>query len=318
VDTTLSPVAAPDAALRARLLAASRSFGAIGTRGNSMPSLLSALYRADADPAEVGRLIGSEPALAARVLRVANSAYYGAPRAIASIDRAVLLLGFDAVRGIAAAACLESAWPRQGGTGSAATAMLTHSVATALAAESVALEYAPALAGEAFVAGLLHDVGVVLQARMNPAGFARFVEWHDGALETAAAAVADAELGACEARELGYGEVVDAERRLIGVEHGVAAGVVFADWLLPPALVDVARHHHAPEGAPPASRSLVACVHVADRIATGCRLGASHDGGPHAGSPEVAALLGVDDAVVERVGRRLTETVPLLCHALVA
>jgi hypothetical protein len=91
----------PDAAA---ILKAAAAGGIIGTEGGNAPRFLAVLCDPDVSADEVTELVGHDPALTLRVLRVANSAYYGQPRSIARIDRAVGLVGLDAVRGIAAAA----------------------------------------------------------------------------------------------------------------------------------------------------------------------------------------------------------------------
>jgi len=118
---------------------------------------MAALCNSDVSPGEVESLVLGEPALYARVLRIANSAYYGQARSITTLSRAVVVLGLDAVRGIAAAACLDRTLPRGWKHPLVdMNAVVHHSVATAAAAEALARIRHPDLAAEAFVAGLLH------------------------------------------------------------------------------------------------------------------------------------------------------------------
>lgn len=94
-----------------------------------------------------------------RVLRVANSAFYGQARKVGSIDRAVAVLGIDGVRVIAAAACLDHTLPRTPATRELSAALHRHSLCCGVSARILARAVAPEFTGEAFIAGLLHDIG---------------------------------------------------------------------------------------------------------------------------------------------------------------
>src|ERR1700692_2204159 len=99
---------------RTQILRAAASLGVLGSGANSAPRIMGALCNPAVSPKQVAALVGREPALYARVLRVANSPYYGQSRSITTIDRALVILGTDAVRGIAAAACLDPRLRRRG------------------------------------------------------------------------------------------------------------------------------------------------------------------------------------------------------------
>ena len=98
---------------RAQILKAAGSVGVLGGSALSGPRIMAALCDPEIQAREVCSLIAREPALCARVLRVANSAFYGHARSIATLERALALLGQDAVRGIAAAAS-PSNWANTG------------------------------------------------------------------------------------------------------------------------------------------------------------------------------------------------------------
>jgi len=93
---------------RTQILRAAASLGVLGTGANSAPRIMAALCNPEVSPRQVAALVGKEPALYARVLRVANSPYYGQSRSITTIDRALVILGVDAVRGIYRALGVEA------------------------------------------------------------------------------------------------------------------------------------------------------------------------------------------------------------------
>lgn len=215
-------------------------------RHGSGPNLLAALCDLKADADVIASLVDREPGLAARVLRVANSAFYGNARGVTTVGRALLVLGFDAVRGIAAAACMDRGLvkPREGAIIDF-SAVVRHSLGTAVAAEQLARLVQRDLAGEAFIAGLLHNLGLPIQARLDPAGLQAVVD--------ALAIDPTLDLRALEAR-------------LTRVGHENCAAVLFESWNLPPLLIDAIRNHHAPFDAPASSGHLALLVHVAAEL----------------------------------------------------
>lgn len=200
----------------AEILAAARAIGGVARAG---VQLWRELSDPDIDPQRLRQALYGDPGIAARVLKVANSAYYARGRAIATLERAIVVLGLDAVRGIAAAAGLDRVAER-GGQG---TAFLAHSTATAACAQSLAAHSDRVSGSEAFLAGLLHDFGLL-------------VEWRLAMLRPLP--VADP---ACHVR---------------------CAALVLSSWQLPADVVDAACAHHAP-GTGGALAACVRLAHVA-------------------------------------------------------
>ena len=156
---------------RAQILRSAAAVGIMSADGNTTPRIMASLCDPAVSAAHVCGLISKEPILYARVLRVANSAYYQQSRSITTLDRALVLLGLDAVRGIAAAACLNRTVARSKqhqlvDMGS----VLDHSISAAAAAESLARIDHPRLAPEAFIAGLLHNLGIAVQMHLDASG----------------------------------------------------------------------------------------------------------------------------------------------------
>src|SRR6266576_490387 len=110
-----------------------------------------------AGAADVARVVETDPALAARVMRLANSPYYGAPRRVSSTRHAIVMIGFDTVRGLAvSAACsLLDGRAEVGPDG-----FWHHAVTTACTASVIARKVG-ASPSDAFSVGLLHDIGAV-------------------------------------------------------------------------------------------------------------------------------------------------------------
>lgn len=231
----------------AEIVKTATSMGVLGGGAATAHRILGALCDASLGAREIAELVQREPGLSARVLKVANSAYYGHSRDIATVDHALMILGLDAVRGITAAACLDRSFVRRSPTDSIdPKALVNHCVASAFAAELLARHCRSSLAGEAFMAALLHDFGVPVQERLNPAGVI--------ALINALNANADADVQALEAS-------------LVQVTHGRCAQVIFENWQLPTCIVQATLHHDNPMAAPAEAQELTTLVHLGIRMA---------------------------------------------------
>jgi HD-like signal output (HDOD) protein len=232
---------------RAQILKTAATLGILGGSAAGTPRVMAALTNPEIGASDLGALLRTQPGLSARVLRVANSPYYGQPRAITSVDRAVVVLGLNAVRGIAAAACFD----RAAGHGSPQQALdipsvVRHSLATGIVAESIARLAHPTLAAEAFIAGLLHNFGIFVQVAMDRPGI-------------------EAMIAARKAGDRRDMRVLEAERAAVGHEACVAA--LFEAWQLPNSLIAAARDHHDPMAAAEPHRLLATMVHVSAQLA---------------------------------------------------
>lgn len=240
------------------------------------------------------RLIEQDQALAARTLRVANSAFYGMPGRVARIGDAVTLLGLRAVSGVLLAASLGDRIDTSRCIGFRFPVYWRHVMGTAVAARLLA----PRLGqdpDEAFVAGLLHDIGQLVLA-------AHFPEQASDVVSLSRAADAPS---------------VDAERGVLGLTHNEVGACLVRHWRLPEPVAEAVQHHHEPARAPDArSRALAALVQIADALAHALDLsGAEHDAVPPI-DPDgwVRLALSDDDALAlfEQVEQQVDE----LCRAL--
>ncbi|MFH1278928.1 MAG: HDOD domain-containing protein [Candidatus Eisenbacteria bacterium] len=244
-----------------------------------LPTLPSAIARLSAlvgDPSanadDFEAVIRPDPSLTANLLRLANSAYFGLPREVGSVRQAVILLGIKRVFELAAGASFTGVIPeRIPGYGINATDFWQHSLAVAALSERLASDLRVQVPDMTFTAGLLHDIGKIavgayLQGRPEALGD--------------------------EARKEGV-FLIDAERALMGFDHGEVGETVGEQWSLPPAIVQGARWHHAPGDAPPgADRTMIDLIHAADGLAHALGLGA-----------DVGELSRrVDGGVIERLG----------------
>lgn len=198
-------------------------------------------------------VLEGDPALAARVLKVVNSAFYGRPRPVGTTGAAMRLLGVNAVRNIALAASLSRLF-RGGRTvpGFDAADLWTHSVAVGTAARRVAERCHGVLPDEAMLAGLLHDIGMLVQLQSALPEFGALI----------AATATDAAL-----------PFADAEREWFGATHEAFGYGLCMQWRFPEALAMSCGYHHDPLRLPEIQQRLPAVVHVADVLAARMKAG---------------------------------------------
>ena len=205
---------------------------------------------------DIATTIGRDQGLAARVLSLANSAFYGMNDAITTVGRAVSLLGLNEVRAlvlmVAAAGVasglkdhegfdLEAYWQHQ-----VYTAIAAQTLADNLEAKQKELDLPPISVGcECYTAGILHDIGQALTVLHRPDGWKSINH-----LATT--------------RRL---PLYEAEIRYWGLDHGLIGGMTLAAWNLPPALTEPLTWHHAPEAAPEEYRLGASVLHCADALA---------------------------------------------------
>ena len=202
----------------------------------------------DSSAKDLNRIIARDPALAARVLKVVNSSFYGLPRQIGSINRAISLLGLNAVKHVAIAASLARIF-RGGPLGDrfAPRDLWDHSVAAATAARVVASAARRKCADEAFLAGLVHDVGIMVELQLDRTRLR----------EVFANLAFDA-----EGRPLGDFRL--AERTQFYADHCDFGSALAERWKFPRSLALACAHHHDPREAPAESREMpwLSLIHI--------------------------------------------------------
>jgi putative nucleotidyltransferase with HDIG domain len=225
-----------------------------------MPDIAYKVMRMVDDPqtsaADIARVVSADQAMAARILKLANSAFYGASRRIGTVTEAVVLLGMRTVRNMTVALkCQEYLNAALPGYTLEQGDLWRHSFCCAYAAQCLAKRSGYRIAEEAFVGGLLHDIGKVVVNVYMQAEF-----------------VCVSKVAASEGIAF-----MDAERAVLGFDHAEAGGRVLEKWNLPQTLVECVRYHHAPLQQPTPT-PLTGIVHVADVLCLMLGVGLGADG----------------------------------------
>ncbi len=229
--------------------------------------------------ASIARHIMLDQALSARVLRLANSAYYGLNRKVSTVQDSVVILGIRTVRNLALVA---SSYPWMNkpipGYVLGPKHMWEHGVGVATGAQLIARASRLADPDLAFIAGLLHDLGKVALAA-----------W----LENRSTGMLQLAIGANKT----FDEV---ERMVLGFDHCDVGGFLAEQWNLPETFTHAMRHHHNPNAMDP-HVAVVDCVHIGDYMAMSMGLGLGVDGLRYELQPEAMERLCIEPAVFEQI-----------------
>jgi len=225
-------------------------------------------------------VIAGDPALSSRILKVVNSSFYGLPGQIASINRAIVLLGLNAVKNIAIAASMAKLF--RGGDLTAkfsAKGLWEHSNACAAACKIITDTLKLGLADEAFLAGLMHDIGIMVEMQFDRQKLIEVVE----------------SLGVNNAG-VPLMDMLETEEMVFQANHQHFGAALCAKWKFPRCLEVVTGHHHNPLRVDSDSRTLPCVVYLADRICA--------ESGPHPFRLDLASIE-IDQAVLDTL--KLTE-----------
>ncbi|HWE02647.1 MAG TPA: HDOD domain-containing protein [Tepidisphaeraceae bacterium] len=236
--------------------------------------------------AKLHQIVAHDPALVTRILKVVNSAFYGLPGQIGSVERAIVLLGLNAVKNIAVAASIGQLF-RHGKLceGIAARELWTHCIAVGVTARDLAKQMKSPLADEAFLAGMIHDVGVLVSLQVFPEQLAEV----------------------CEEAKKGETPFCELETKIIGYDHQQLGAALAEQWKFPRSCQLVAGYHHRPQALIEQHRMLVNLVHVADTLC--CHSSHGFNLTAHTQTIEPADLVKyqIDPAFVESAVKRLDE-----------
>src|SRR3954453_13398318 len=144
-----------------------------GTPLAPLPEVTAKIVSTVEDPkstaASLHKIVAHDPALATRILKVVNSAFYGLPGQIGSVERAIVLLGLNAIKNIAVAASLGQLFRGVKLCDNfTAKDLWTHCIAAGAPARALARQMTLPIADEAFLAGLIHDTGLLVSLQVWP------------------------------------------------------------------------------------------------------------------------------------------------------
>ena len=241
---------------------------------------------------DIAEVIETDQAIAAKVLQVANSAYYGLSGMVSSIHQATVVLGHKTLEQlimmVSATSLLGS---HLKGYRMGSGALWQHSLAVALGSRLIAKDRAPALENDAFSVGLIHDAGKL--------ALDRYMLERKAEVDQALASGAT---------------FLEVEKRVLGFDHTEMASDLCTKWKLPDNHVSAMRYHHEPGASN--GNQLAYIVHTANYIAQQCDLGNSIDAGLYPLDAEALTFLALDEEDIEAYRKAIVEAVGQITQSM--
>lgn len=224
-------------------------------------------------------LILMDQALTTKILRLANSTHYGYARRISTISEATILLGFQAIKGIALASTVKPFLEEElEGYLLEKNFLWTQSQTCAITSRFIARKVKYTNPEEAYIAGLLRDIGkTILNEHMKK-------EYKEI-------------LDKVEEEDISF---LDGEREVLGFDHAEIGEKIAAKWSLPHNLVEAIGYHHTPDLAT-LNPVLVSIVHIADAITMMMGVGLGLDGLQYIISETALEILNLDEIDIENI-----------------
>lgn len=238
---------------------------------------------------DLHEVIKNDPALSVKVLKVVNSAFYGLPGQVASVDRAIILLGLSAVKNIAIAASIARLFKgKRISEHFSAADLWRHSVAVAVIGRAIAkCSPHPGLTDEIFVAGLIHDIGTLVERQIFPDQFSQVID-------------------RCMA---GEGNFRQCERDIIGADHQAFGVGLTTKWKFPRHLRAAVGFHHNPESLSVELRNMAVLIQMADIVCCQERIGFYLTAYGDELTDEMYETLGVTPAQIEEIRASMVDMV---------
>ena len=221
----------------------------------SLPTIFYQINEAVEDPecsfSEIGKIINTDSALCARLLKIVNSSFFGFSSKVETITHAVTIVGMVQLRDLALATAIINNFDGLPKNTVNMKSFWQHSIAVGLAGRVIGIYLKESNPERFYVLGLLHDLGRLLLYLAVPEDMSRVlaINKEEGLLH-------------------------EAERKVLGWDHAEVGGALLRKWNLPDPLVEGVQYHHNPSSAPnfPLEAGI---THVADIVAQTMELGSS-------------------------------------------
>ena len=204
---------------------------------------------------DIARIITDDQVLTARLLKLVNSSFYGFPQRISTVNTAIVLLGFDAIRSLLLTTSVFDLFAgRNKKSKQDQEKFWDHSLGCAVGAKVIGNYLRHDKIEELFVAGLLHDIGKIVEMLYLPDEFAKVV-----------ATINKTNI-----------LMLTAEEKVLGYDHADIGKLLAGKWNLPIKLVQVIAHHHQPAAAGSFIME-ASIVHLADILCRALNMGYGGD-----------------------------------------
>ncbi len=203
---------------------------------------------------DLGRVIAQDQVLTTKLLRLVNSSFYGFPQRITTVNRAIAIIGFRALKAMVLATSILRVFSLEEDDGFQGEKFWQHSIGCAVGAKIIGKYVKYEEPDELFVAGLIHDIGKVVEYVAFGAELKEILKITE--------------------KEGIF--IREAENRVLGADHAQIGSLFIRKWKLPPELVDPVTYHHNPQEAKEFPKE-AAIIHFSDILIKALGLGWTGD-----------------------------------------
>jgi HD-like signal output (HDOD) protein len=251
-----------------------------------LSEVLDLLKDINTSPQQLARAISRDQSIVVKILTIANSPFYGLVKRVASIEYAIMILGFNEIRNIVTALSLMEAMKNKSDQYMDQKEFWTHAYITGALAKKLADDMGIRQSGDCFVGGLLHDLGISVIHRYMHSDFASI----------------------CESVKMGS-EYKDAENLFLGMDHQAIGYSLLKNWNLPDNFCEMVKYHHNPNMAYN-TKIISSVIHLADYMTQQLKLGSfSWDTGMTLNEETAVSLQLLDPESIEKFIEQYREQV---------
>lgn len=226
------------------------TIGDLPTTPAIIATLMNLTSDINTDINKITRGIMADQSLTAKVLKLSNSSFYGRAKEVRTLNEAVIILGFMTLHSLIIATSTQTLYQKTVNNGLAGK-LWEHAFAAALASRLVAQAVRFPYIEEAFIGGLLHDIGKLVLMQKTPKEYQRIIS--------------DVEAS--------RGSFIDHEEAVLGFNHTHVGSLLLQKWSFPQELIDAVEQHHCPTGSDSDSRMLPFIINVGNYMAKNLAVG---------------------------------------------
>ncbi len=242
--------------IKNRIIRLVKKEGELPTLPAVVNKVLSAASDKKTTTEDLAGIVSYDAGLANKLLKLANSSYYGQRSKVETIKRAITVIGYDEIIGIALGMQLLSSFSEKSGFSLDLKALWMHSIGCATAAKEIAKRTTPGIANKVFIPALLHDMGkFIFSIYFNE----EYLKVRQTARE--------------EKKTLYISEL-----NLLQIDHATLAALIMKKWDFPDSIITPCKFHHNPESCPPLLKHQAMIINLGDYLCQ--KAGIGHSGNP--------------------------------------
>jgi len=214
-----------------------------------LSEVLQLLNDINTSPHILAKAISKDQSVVLKLLTIANSPFYGLTKRVSSIEFAIMILGYDEIRNIVSALSLMESMRNKSDQYLDQKNFWLHSIVTATIAKKIAMDLGLEKNSEAFIAGLLHDLGISVLHRFMHSDFVSIQDLIDQGIP-----------------------LLEAETQILGMTHAVIGETLLKNWNIPDIITEIVKYHHTPHQSNNVP-TLTSVVHLADYMTQKLQMG---------------------------------------------